>query len=106
MGGRTTPTAPGSGRERVLTEWDSQFTHVDMHLRSIYRDGLVCTAYERGVLYDGTEGELYDLREDPLQWRNLWDDAGYRTRRSDLLADLYDHLPAERSPKLSVEAPA
>jgi arylsulfatase A-like enzyme len=106
MQGAPLPTAPGSGRERVLTEWDSQFLHVDMHLRSIYRDGWVCTAYERGAMYAGTEGELYDLREDPLQWRNLWDDPGYRARRSDLVADLYDHLPKERSPKLTVEAPA
>jgi hypothetical protein len=66
----------------------------------------VCTAYERGRLYAGTEGELYDLREDPLQWRNLWDDAGYRGLRGDLLADLYDHLPAAREPALAVEAPA
>ncbi len=106
MQGTPLPTAPGSGRERVLTEWDSQFGHVDMHLRSIYRDGWVCTAYERGAMYAGTEGELYDLREDPRQWRNLWDDPGYRSRRSDLVADLYDHLPRERSPKLTVEAPA
>ena len=100
------PIAPGSGRERVITEWDSQFTHVDMHLRSIHRDGLTLTVYEPGALYRGTEGELYDLREDPLQWRNLWNDAGYAAVKSDLIADLYDHLPPERSPKLSVEAPA
>ena len=30
------------------------------------------------IRYDGTEGELYNLREDPLQWRNLWNDAGVR----------------------------
>ena len=24
--------------------------------------------------YDGTEGELYDVRDDPHQWRNLWND--------------------------------
>jgi arylsulfatase A-like enzyme len=106
MQGAPLPTASGSGRERVLTEWDSQFSHVDMHLRSIYRDGFTCTVYERGGVYDGSEGELYDLREDPLQWRNLWSDAGYRGRRSDLIADLRDHLPAERQPKLAVEAPA
>jgi arylsulfatase A-like enzyme len=104
--GTPLPTAPGSGRQRVITEWDSQFEHIDMHLRSIHRDGLTCTVYEPGTLYAGTEGELYDLREDPLQWRNLWDDAGYARRKSDLIADLYDHLPRAREPKLAVEAPA
>jgi len=123
------PTAPGSGRERVITEWDGQFKQPGMHLRTIYRDGLVCTVYEPSttdhgwdlarlyramgvdlplpdIRYDGSEGELYDLRHDPLQWRNLWDDPGYAKRKSDLVADLYDHLPRPREPRLPVEAPA
>jgi arylsulfatase A-like enzyme len=106
MQGAPLPTAPGSGRERVVTEWDSQFDHIDMHLRSIHRDGFTCTVYEPGKTSAGTEGELYDLRADPLQWRNLWADAGYARLKSDLIADLYDHLPAARQPKLAVEAPA
>ena len=42
----------------------------------------------------------------PLQWENLWDDPKHRSLKSDLIADLYDNLPPERSPKLKVEAPA
>jgi arylsulfatase A-like enzyme len=106
MEGAPLPTLPGAGRERVITEWDSQFTHIDMHLRSIHRDGFTCTVYEPGAMYDGTEGELYDVREDPRQWRNLWADPGYARRKSDLIADLYDHLPPAREPRLAVEAPA
>ncbi len=129
MEGAPLPTAPGSGRERVITEWDSQFAQVGMHLRSIYRDGLVCTVYEPStrdvgfdllrvqrafgldvpapdIRYDGTEGELYDLREDPHQWRNLWNDPAWARRKSDLVADLYDHLPPPRAVGLRVEAPA
>jgi arylsulfatase A-like enzyme len=127
MEGSPLPTAPGSGRERVLTEWDSQFKEVGMHLRTIYRDGFICTVYQpttrdrgwglarmiRGsdlplpaIAYDGTEGELYDVRADPHQWRNLWDDPGYARLRSDLVADLLDHLPRPRVPRLRVEAPA
>jgi arylsulfatase A-like enzyme len=129
MEGAPLPTAPGSGRERVITEWDGQFKQLGMHLRSIHRDGLTCTVYEPSttdagydlarvyqafgvdlpmpdVRYDGTEGELYDLREDPLQWRNLWDDPAYAARKSDLIADLYDHLPPPRDPRLPVQAPA
>jgi arylsulfatase A-like enzyme len=103
--GEVLPISPGSDRERVITEWDSQFPTVGMKLRTIYRDGWVCTAYEAGPLYDGDEGELYHLDEDPLQWRNLWDDPGYRSRRTELLDDLYDHLPDARQPALAVEAP-
>ena len=101
MQGAPLPTAPGSGRERVLCEWDSQFPGYGMHLRSIYRDGWLCTAYEPStvgepngleeffaatgmfgggigpvspVAYDGTEGELYDVDDDPHQCENRWDD--------------------------------
>jgi hypothetical protein len=132
MQGAALPTAPGSGRERVLCEWDSQFPGYGMHLRSIYRDGWLCTVYEpstvnepnglekffeatgmfRGgmgpkssVAYDGTEGELYDVVDDPHQFLNRWDDPGYRSRRDELVADLYDSLPTERN-VLPVERPA
>ena len=55
------------GFERVLTEWDSDLFGVAVHLRTITRDGWVCTAYQPGYSHDGTEGELYDLSADPLQ---------------------------------------
>jgi hypothetical protein len=58
----------------VLTEWDSELFGVDVHLRTITRDGWVCTAYLPGTVHDGTEGELYDLADDPLQRVNRWDD--------------------------------
>jgi len=56
--------------------------------------------------YEGTKGELSNLHEDPRQWRNLWNDAGYAQLKSDLISDLYDHLPRPRDPQLQVEAPA
>jgi arylsulfatase A-like enzyme len=49
MQGTPLPTAdgePGSRHERALCEWDSQFPGYGMHLRSIYRDGWLCTVYE------------------------------------------------------------
>ena len=56
--------------------------------------------------YGGTEGELYNVHEDPRQRRNLWEDTGYARAQSDLIAHLYDHLPRPRHPQLQVEAPA
>ncbi len=99
MEGSPLPTAQDSKRERVITEWDSQ--HIDQHLRTIYRDGYICTVYE-----GSSEGELYNIKEDPYQWENLWDDPGSASLRSDLIADLYDHLPAPRDPKLEPVARA
>jgi arylsulfatase A-like enzyme len=132
MQGEPLPSASGSGRERVLCEWDSQFPGYGMHMRSIYRDGWLCTAYEKSTIgepngleeffaatgmfgggigprssvsYTGSEGELYEVVADPHQWVNRWDDPDYKTLRDDLVADLYDALPGERK-VLKVEAPA
>lgn len=97
-----------------------------MHLRTIYRDGWLCTVYEPstdgqptgleaivgdrvlkpcGIHYDGTEGELYNVDDDPYQFHNLWEDAGYQSVRADLTADLYESLPEARPDPLLVEAP-
>jgi arylsulfatase A-like enzyme len=46
MQGKALPYAPDSSRQRMITEWDSQFAEIGMHLRAIYRDGWVCTVYE------------------------------------------------------------
>ena len=59
-----------------------------------------------GIHYEGTEGELYNVDDDPHQFQNLWADAAHRALRSDLVADLYDALPAGRDTPLKVEAPA
>ena len=93
-------------REIVLTEWDSETGPIDMHLKSIYhRDGLLCTAYEKSHLYEGTEGELYDMREDPDQLRNLWSDPGYAVHKTELTDRLYASLPEETTEKLPRKAP-
>jgi arylsulfatase A-like enzyme len=126
MEGTPLPAAADDRRERVLTTFDSQFAAVGMHLRTIYRDGYLCTAYGprtrdqggrfrlywavwgRGShvpTYDGSEGELYDLANDPHQRHNLWDDPSRRALKRDLLADLYASLPPVRTPALRVAAP-
>ena len=66
---------------------------------------MTCTVYEPGNYYDGTEGELYDLREDPKQWQNLWTDPTYRARRDALVAELRDSLRPPRDPPLVPVAP-
>ncbi|HMG41971.1 MAG TPA: sulfatase-like hydrolase/transferase [Acidimicrobiales bacterium] len=50
MQGAALPTGDGPdgtpSRERALCEWDSQFPGHGMHLRTVYRDGWLCTVYE------------------------------------------------------------
>jgi hypothetical protein len=50
--------------------------------------------------------EEFCVRHGRLQWEDLWDDAKHRSLKSDLIANLYDNLPPQRSPKLEVEVPA
>jgi arylsulfatase A-like enzyme len=97
--------ADSRGFERVLTEWDSNLFGVDVHLRTITRDGWVCSTYLPGFSHDGSEGELYNLADDPQQFVNRWDDPSLASLRSDLLADLWDHQPPMKSPLRRVEAP-
>ena len=109
MEGRPLPTSDGDaarrGFGRVLTEWDSEVQGVGVHLRTITREGWVCTAYRPGTVHDGTEGELYDLADDPLQQVNRWDDDAVASHRDDLLDDLWTSLPAARRPRLPLDAP-
>lgn len=94
------------GREFVLTEWDSEHGPIDMHLKSIYeRSGWLCTAYGKSHLYDGSEGELYNMNEDPDQLVNLWDDPGYAGRRDDLVALLEEQVPPMQTPRPERLAP-
>jgi arylsulfatase A-like enzyme len=93
------------GHVHVLTEWDSSIFGIAMHVRTITRDGFVCSAYLPGTVHDGSEGELYDLASDPLQHVNLWSDVSRRSVRDDLLSDLWDSLPEQNLPLRAVEAP-
>ncbi len=128
MQGAALPTAGGApGREHVLCEWDSQFPGYGFHLRSVYRDGWLCTMYEpstegqpnglevsmgervlrpSGVHYDGTEGELYNLGDDPHQFVNRWDDPACKAMKEDLVADIVDSFHALPTRPLTVDAPA
>ena len=98
------PLDTGSDRERVLTECDSNYLGNEIRLSSIYSEGYICTTYEESNYYNGDEGELYDLNEDPLQWVNLWKDPAHTGLRRDLLADLKDSLPEPRPDPLRAVA--
>jgi arylsulfatase A-like enzyme len=91
--------------ERVLTEWDSSIFGIEMHVRTICRDNMVCTSYLPGTVHDGSEGELYDLSEDPLQQVNLWEDPSRRTLRDALLDDMRASLPPQQLPLRLLVAP-
>lgn len=109
MQGRSLPLddddAVDRGIDQQLTNWDSELFGVAVHLRTITRDGWVCTEYLPGTVHDGTEGELYCLADDPLQQVNRFDDPSVRALRDDLLTQLRDAQPAEHQPRLELQAP-
>ena len=61
--------------------------------------------YQPGYSHDGTEGELYDLADDPAAAGQPVGRPAVAAVRTDLLADLWDHQPPMRSPKPRVVAP-
>lgn len=111
---QTAAQAQAQNRESVLTGWDSEHQNSDdpdkqklsLSLRTITTTDYVATAYLPGSIYDGTQGELYDLAQDPLQKVNLWDDPKYASIRSDLLATMKDQWPAEQAERRKQIAPA
>ena len=88
-----------------MTDWIDTYDGNEIFMRTMVRDDYLVTVYEPTNRYDGTEGELYHLREDPHQWRNLWDDPGHASLKTDLVADMRDHLPEGRTEPLEKIAP-
>ena len=106
MQGRLLPaSAADESRERVYTEWLDNYDDNEIHLQTMVRDGYLITRYGPTNRYDGSEGELYALADDPHQWRNLWNEAEWKSLRDDLVADLLDHLPDGRDEPLPKVAP-
>lgn len=93
-------------RDSVITEWDSEHGPVSLHLHSLYRkDGWLVTRYSESSVYEGTEGELYNLVQDPEQRNNLWEDKEYQAVKRSMLEELELALPETRQPALPRLAP-
>jgi len=77
----------GAAREHVLIEEEGQRVYLGFDRRARVRT--VIDARWRLSVYDGAAwGELYDRRDDPHEMSNLWDDAGYRGARGEMLEKL------------------
>lgn len=51
------------------------------------------------------KGELYNLNNDPGALVNLWGDPERQSLKRELIADLGDHLPTPREPRLVRRTP-
>ncbi|MDE3064216.1 MAG: sulfatase-like hydrolase/transferase [Acidobacteriota bacterium] len=99
--------ARSRGFEATVTEWDSSLFGVDVHLRSVVTRDHLLSAYRRGTVHDGSEGELYLLGEDPLQRANRFADPALVTVRDELLErlDAHERRPGERAAPGRLVAP-
>jgi arylsulfatase A-like enzyme len=86
-----------------VTEWDSALFGIDVHVRTIVTSEHLYTEYAPGTMHEGTEGELYELREDPLQRVNLFGDPQRAGTRRALAERLREH--AERADQCSQPGP-
>jgi hypothetical protein len=91
----------------TVTEWDSALFGVDVHVPTVVTRDHLCSVYGLGTLHDGSEGELYDLRDDPQQRVNRFDDPAYAGVRATLHERLMEHedRPGERAQFGAVMAP-
>lgn len=99
--GDALPTGSAPDRDAVLCEWDADKNGIEIRMKTIYdRSGFICTTYDRTNYYSGSEGELYNVRTDPQQWNNLWDDPAHKSIRDELVAKVARMAPAPRDPAL------
>lgn len=65
---------------------DSQFTGGSGSFGTMYRD----RRYKISIYHDHSLGELYDLWEDPWEFKDLWDDPNYAGVRDRLILESFN----------------
>lgn len=84
----------GDVRDSLLIEFNESSPR--LCFTSSARVRSLVTAEWRYTIYGGLEwGELYDLKEDPLETNNLWNNPDYQLVRGELAEKLCHHLTAQ-----------
>jgi arylsulfatase len=85
---------PGSHREFVRAEYHDALDMPDHTHANMLRE----RRYKLVHYHGHPLGELYDLEEDPHEFRNLWADPGHRPVRQRLTDQLFDAVMATTDP--------
>jgi hypothetical protein len=80
------------GHEYTFSQYESHTPDASIIMNSMFANGIKCVLYERTKTYEGTEGELYDLNEDPGELVNLWDDPKYAGVKADMIETIREDL--------------
>lgn len=84
------------GREYTFTQYESHTPDASIVMNSMFssKDNVKCVLYERSKTYEGNEGELYDLEQDPGELVNLWDNPDYASVKKDMIETIRKDLLA------------
>lgn len=82
------------GREYSFTQYQSHTPDASIIMDSMFANDIKCVIYERSKTHDGTEGELYNLKDDPGELVNLWDDPKYASIKADMTETIRKDLLA------------
>lgn len=93
-------------RQQLLIEEDTYFPDILGFKGQVRIRTLLSDRYRLSVFHGANWGELYDLDNDPLETRNLWDDTAFATIKQELIWTLMQTMLgyAERSPWPKQEA--
>lgn len=95
------PICPDANRDTAFCQWDAEKSGIEIKMKTVYhRSDMVCTTYDKTNYYNGTEGELYNLKDDPKQWNNLWDDPDYAGVKEEMVMLVKHNTPSPREPAL------
>ena len=92
---------PAFHKPYVISEFHDALDRPNRSHGSMYFDGRykIC-------VYHGTDvGEIYDLEDDPGEFRNLWDEANYQELKLKLLKKHFDAMMATSSPGIQRSGP-
>ena len=96
MEGRPLPSsqeeAEKQNRQVVFSQYESHTPDADIIMNAARNERYTCIQYERTKTYAGTEGELYDRENDPMEMENLWDDPAHQGIKEDLIAEIQNDL--------------
>ena len=72
-------------RDYVFSEYYNAWTHKHAY------GSMLRTLEEKVVVYHGTDqGELYDLKNDPDEFKNLWNDSSHTSMKLRLMKACFD----------------
>ena len=76
----------------VFCQYEGYTPECGIVMNGVIADNKLCVQYLPSYTYEGTEGELYDMDEDPTQRVNRWDDPACQGVKKDMIDAIRTNL--------------